>query len=165
MWRPRSEYHVTSTCGQWGDVCVTCTCVQATHSAGEDWDWPPVRWPKAGTGTEVPADRLGLAWTENYKTDVLYSLETETVQGARDWRALRSWQSAGNPASGPDWPRDWHLDGRAFAVLIKQYQAKEHRRSYTGPRHASGQSVPKCSRASHPASHEQSTRRRRTHAV
>ena len=30
----------------------------------------------------------------------------------------------------------------AFAVRIKQYQAKEHRRSYTGPRHASGQSVP-----------------------
>lgn len=94
---------------------TTLPC-QATHSAGEDWDWPPVRWPKAGTGTEVPADRLGLVWTENYKTDVLYSLETETVQGARDWRALRSWQSAGNPASGPDWPRDWHLDGRVRSL-------------------------------------------------
>ena len=161
MWRPRSEYHVTSTCGQWGDVCVTCTCVQATHSAGEDWDWPPVRWPKAGTGTEVPADRLGLAWTENYKTDVLYSLETETVQGARDWRALRSWQSAGNPASGPDWPRDWHLDGRVRcadkAVPSEGAQAELYG--------SASCFRAKCSRASHPASHEQSTRRRRTHAV
>ena len=153
----------------WGDMlrCGDRACCETKpHTVPE----------KTGTGRQSGGRRPGLGLKSRptgwdwlglkiIRPTCCIASKLITVQGARDWRALRSWQSAGNPASGPDWPRDWHLDGRAFAVRIKQYQAKEHRRSYTGPRHASGQSVPKCSRASHPASHEQSTRRRRTHAV
>ena len=40
---------------------------QATHSAGADWDWPPVWRPEAGTGAGGPGRRLGLDGTGSWQ--------------------------------------------------------------------------------------------------